>query len=234
MARRKSDRPQSPVAPAAYTPANQPASPESAKLIARLRKAILACLELPESERVAAYNAATSALRSMVADLCNDPVLAVRLVPAGKVVPNEYNPNRVASPEVGLVEASIREDGVTMPVATAHVPAAGTWVVVDGFHRRSVLVERLGRKYVPCSVIDKPISDRMASTIRHNRARGKHQVDLMAEIVKALLSLGWGDDKIAEHIGMTPEELLRLKQSAGVAELLAGSEYSKSWGPKGE
>lgn len=170
----------------------------------------------------------------MVSDVCDDPVLSVKLLPADKVQPNEYNPNRVASPEMDLLELSIREDGVTMPVVSVYDKELDIWVVVDGFHRRTVICERIGRKYVPCSVIDKPISDRMASTIRHNRARGKHQVDLMAEIVKALLSLGWDDVKIAEHLGMSVEELLRLKQSVGVAKLLAASEYSKSWGPVGD
>jgi hypothetical protein len=233
MARKKSARPRQvaqPVLPAAYTPANQPESPEAPKLIGRLRKAILACLELTEKERVAAFNAATGALRSLVADLCDDPVLALKLVPAEDVSANDYNPNRVATPEMDLLEQSIRCDGVTMPIVTYRDIGNGKRIVVDGFHRRCVLTDRLHRRYLPVTEIDKPLAERMASTIRHNRARGKHQVDLMAALVKSLMAQGWDDPRIAEHIGMTEEELLRLKQVAGVARLLAADEYSQSWG----
>lgn len=205
---------------------------EISRLVSRLRKCILSCIELPEKERVAAYNAATSALREMVSDLCDDPVLGVQLIPVDRVVANDYNPNNVASPEMDLLEDSIRADGVTMPVVV--IREDEIHVTVDGFHRQIVIRDRLKRKYAPCSVIDADDSNRIASTIRHNRARGKHQVDLMAEIVRSLIEKGWNDAGICQHIGMSDEELLRLKQSAGVAKLLAGSEYSKSWGPINE
>ena len=236
MGRKKSKQPSpagrelasQPVVPA-YTPANQPDSTEAPKLFARLRKAILACQDLSERERVAAFNAATGALRALVSDLCDDPVLAVKLVPAGDVEANDYNPNKTAAPEMDLLEESIRRDGVTMPLVVYRL-SDGRHLIVDGFHRRVVLVDRLGRRYLPCSEIDRPEADRIASTIRHNRARGKHQVDLMAAIVKRLLGLGWDDAAVAQAVGMTGEELLRLKQVAGVAKLLAAEEYSQSWG----
>jgi ParB-like chromosome segregation protein Spo0J len=145
-----------------------------------------------------------------------------------KVRANDYNPNRVAAPEIELLELSMRADGVTMPAVV--VPDGDGWRVVDGFHRRKVITERLGAKFIPCSVIDRPLGDRMASTIRHNRARGKHQVDLMADIVRKLLAEGWEDDKIAEHVGMSAESQQLLRQMTGAAKMLAGSEYSQSWG----
>lgn len=205
-------------------------SDDTKKAVARLRKAILGCVELPEEERVACYNAATSALREMVG-VSDDPVLAVKLVLADAVQANDYNPNKTAAPEMDLLEQSIRCDGITMPVVVVKGEAKSDgYTVVDGFHRRKVCTERLGRKYIPVSVIDKPLADRMASTVRHNRARGKHQVDLMAEIVRALIVQGWDDAAIAKHVGMTEEELLRLKQTVGVAKLLAGNDYSRSFG----
>src|SRR5690606_9742614 len=101
--------------------------------------------------------------------------------------------------------------------------------VVDGFHRRKVSADRLGREYVPCSVIESARVDRMASTVRHNRARGKHQVELMGELVKGMLALGWSDEKIAAAMGMSEEEVLRLRQLVGAAKSLAGQEYTRAW-----
>lgn len=158
------------------------------------------------------------------------PCLNVRLVPAEKVVANEYNPNRVATPELDLLELSITADGVTMPIVTFYDAERDEYVIVDGFHRWSVLTQRLGCDEIPIVTIDKDLSERMASTVRHNRARGKHQVDLQAALVRALLELGRTDDEIARELGMSEEELLRLKQIVGAARLLAGSEYSASYG----
>lgn len=200
-------------------------------LLARLRKVLTACSELPVAERIAAYNAATQALAALVADVSRDPALAPRLVPIESVEANDYNPNRVASPEMDLLEQSIAADGITMPIVTVYDATRRVWIVVDGFHRRTV-AERMGRTHIPCTVIHRPMADRMASTVRHNRARGEHQVDLMGSLVAALLALGWEDPAIAVHLGMTEEELLRLKQLVGCAPLLAATEYSQSWGPK--
>lgn len=203
-------------------------------MLDQLLQAIKECSELPPEQRIEVFNAATTALRVMVADIAyDDPVLGVQLVPAKSLHANDYNPNHVAHPEMDLLEQSIRCDGVTMPVVTVS-DGRGGWIVVDGFHRRSVLCHRLGRRYIPCSVIDKSLADRMASTIRHNRARGKHGTDLIAELVRSLIELGWDNPAIATHLGMTEEELLRLMQMVGVAPILAASEYSKSWGTRDE
>jgi ParB-like chromosome segregation protein Spo0J len=197
-------------------------------MLKRAKSEIAAMHALSEADRVAAFNRLTLALRELVRDIADDPVLAVQLVPAESLRANAYNPNHVAAPELDLLELSIREDGVTMPVVVAR--DGEICEVVDGFHRQRVIRERLGRRYVPCSVIDRPLADRMASTVRHNRARGKHQVDLMGALVKSLLTVGWADARIAEHLGMSMEEILRLKQIVGVARLLAADEYSQSWG----
>lgn len=200
-------------------------------LTERTRAGVTALIEeakaAPAEDRAALYNAATRALREMVSDLCDAPVLGVQLVPIELVRANDYNPNRVARPEMELLEQSIRCDGLTMPVV-AYPDGAG-WTVVDGFHRRTVMAARIGAKWLPVTELDRDRGDRMASTIRHNRARGKHQVDLMGGIVRDLMGHGWGDDRIAEHIGVTVEELLRLKQIVGAAKLMASSEYGRAW-----
>lgn len=190
--------------------------------------ALRSCKDLSPEERVAIFNAVSSAMGELVADVSPDPACSPRLLEAASLEPNAYNPNRVAGPEMDLLENSMRADGITMPVVV--FPASvDRWGVVDGFHRRRVVVERLGRRWVPASVIDKPLADRMASTIRHNRARGKHAVDLMAEIVKGMMREGCDDAKIAENLGMSPEELLRLKQMVGAAKLMAGDAYTRTW-----
>lgn len=167
----------------------------------------------PRGERIALYNAAVKALRTLVSDACDDPALSPQIVPIGDVEANDYNPNRVAMPEMDLLEQSIRFDGITMPVVAQRDDARGKWLVVDGFHRRTVVADRLGRKWLPVTEIDRPIGDRMASTIRHNCARGRHQVDLMASIVRSLMEHEWNDERIASHLGMCIEELLRLKET---------------------
>ena len=159
------------------------------------------------------------------------PCLNTRLVPAAKVVANDYNPNSVASPEMKLLAHSIQEDGVTQPVVTYYDPEADLYVVVDGYHRYTILTQWFKLPEIPVVIIEKDIKDRMASTIRHNRARGKHKVDMMSVLVEKLLKLGWADVEIARHLGMEAEEVLRLKQMTGLAGLFKGQPYSRSWTP---
>lgn len=182
---------------------------------------------LPAAERVRAYNQISSALGSLVEDLVDAPALSPQLLPAEQVRANDYNPNRVASVELGLLEQSIRADGITMPVVVVQDAPGGPWTVVDGFHRRLVVTGPLKGSWVPCSVISPARGDRIASTVRHNRARGKHQVDLMGELVRLLMAEGWGDPQIADRLGMSVEELLRLKQIVGAAKLLSAPEYTR-------
>ena len=145
------------------------------------------------------------------------PVYNVISVPVEKVVPNTYNPNSVAPPEMKLLYESIKNDGYTMPIVCYHNKAEDQYVIVDGFHRYRIMLEHQDiydreKGMLPVSVINKPMDQRIASTIRHNRARGSHDVDLMGNIVKELHELGRSDAWISKHLGMDRDEILRLKQ----------------------
>ena len=162
------------------------------------------------------------------------PVYNVLRVPIEKVRSNDYNPNSVAPPEMALLETSIWEDGYTQPVVTVFDEETDEYVVVDGFHRfltmkTSKRIYDREQGFLPIVVLDKHVSDRMASTIRHNRARGTHSIELMSTIVSELVEMGKGDRWICEHIGMSKDELLRLKQITGLAALFANQDFSASW-----
>ena len=164
-----------------------------------------------------------------------EPVDLVLWVKAGSVRANDYNPNNVAPPEMELLRLSIAEDGYTQPIVT--FDCQDSREVIDGFHRHRVGKECaeiqsriLG--YLPVVTINESREDkgdRIASTIRHNRARGKHKVDSMSDIVVELRRRNWNDEKIAKHLGMDPDEVLRLTQISGLSELFADQEFSKSW-----
>lgn len=162
------------------------------------------------------------------------PVYEVLCVPMDRVKSNDYNPNKVAPPEMQLLETSIWEDGYTQPVVTYFDAEQDLYIVVDGFHRwrtmkESARIRERERGMLPIVVIDKEIGERMASTIRHNRARGTHNIELMSDIVAELVEMGKSDRWICKHIGMSPDELLRLKQITGVAALFANRDFSESW-----
>lgn len=159
------------------------------------------------------------------------PVYNVIAVPIEEIQANEYNPNHVAAPEMKLLYQSIKEDGYTMPIVCYKLPN-GKYEIVDGFHRyltmkmHKDIFEREEGK-LPVVVIDKDISNRMASTIRHNRARGSHSIELMSHIVAELVQAGMSDAWILKNIGMDAEELLRLKQLTGLAALFKDHKFSK-------
>lgn len=157
------------------------------------------------------------------------PCIRAKLVPIDKVVANNYNPNKVAKPEMELLYKSIAEDGLTMPVVTFYDEKLDKFVIVDGFHRYTVVKEYFKSDVIAISVIDKDIRQRMASTVRHNRARGVHKVDLQAEMVVDLLKKGWDENEISKELGMDLEEVLRLKQQTGIAEVFKNKKFSKSW-----
>lgn len=157
------------------------------------------------------------------------PVLDVKMIPIEKIRANDYNPNRVATPEMKLLKLSIQEDGYTQPIVTFYDKDSDMYEIVDGFHRYTVGKDMLGLKGLPITVIDKPISDRMASTIRHNRARGTHQIDNMSQIVMELSDKGWSDTDICKRLGMDLDEVIRLKQISGLKEAFSDHEFSKSW-----
>ncbi|MCI5924841.1 MAG: ParB/RepB/Spo0J family partition protein [Oscillospiraceae bacterium] len=164
----------------------------------------------------------------------SSPAYHIISVPIEKIEPNTYNPNAVAPPELALLYDSIKEDGYTMPVVCYYDQKRDTYILVDGFHRYRIMLDypdiyerENGR--LPVSVIDKPIDCRMASTIRHNRARGSHDVDLMSNIVKELHELGRSDEWISLHLGMDKDEILRLKQITGLAALFRDVNFGRAW-----
>lgn len=159
------------------------------------------------------------------------PVSHVQWVTAEKVVANDYNPNTVAPPEMKLLQLSIEKDGYTQPIVTWYDNDGDVYEVVDGFHRYLV-GKALQMPYLPIVVVNPSRldrSDRIASTIRHNRARGKHAIGAMSDIVQELARRNWSDTRIGRELGMDADEVLRLKQITGLAEMFADEEFSEAW-----
>ena len=164
------------------------------------------------------------------------PAYHVISVPIEKIKPNTYNPNAVAPPEMKLLYDSIKADGYTMPIVCYYDKEEEIYMIVDGFHRYRIMLEypdiyEREKGMLPVSVINKSLDQRMASTARHNRARGSHNVDLMSNIVKELHELGRSDAWISKHLGMDKDEILRLKQITGLAALFKDVEFGKAWQP---
>jgi ParB-like chromosome segregation protein Spo0J len=184
---------------------------------------------------------AIAELRALLHDLSGlpHPIDLVRWVPIEKVSPNDYNPNSVANKEMGLLYTSISHDGYTQPVVTIHDAERDVYVIVDGFHRYYTMktnpdIYATTGGLLPCVVIAKDINDRMASTVRHNRARGKHSVQGMSSMVFSMLENGWADAAICNELGMEAEELVRLKHITGFSKLFADVEYKKAWVTKNQ
>lgn len=190
---------------------------------------------LAEPERMEAVNAIRLALREH-SPMKAEPVDCVLWVDADRVRANDYNPNSVAPPEMRLLQLSIQADGYTQPIVATD-SGDGTVEIVDGFHRHRVgkevaAVRKRVKGRLPIAVINQGRAskeDRMASTIRHNRARGKHAVDTMADIVVDLFRRGWDSEKVAKELGMDADEVLRLRQITGIAAVFADREFSKAW-----
>lgn len=204
------------------------------KLIEQGRRLAKELEALPEAERIRALNEIRQALHE-VSPFKSEPVDCVLWVPAEQVQGNDYNPNHVAPPEMKLLEHSIAADGYTQPIVA--YDEGDRYVIVDGFHRHrvgkeSARVRKRVRGYLPIAVIrpDRAsLRDRMAATIRHNRARGVHGVMPMTEVVATLIREGWTDSDIAKELGMDPDEVLRFKQNTGLPELFAKHPYSRAW-----
>lgn len=164
----------------------------------------------------------------------HNPVAKVKWVPIEKVQANDYNPNSVATNEMKLLYLSIKNDGYTQPVVTIYDEAIDKFIIVDGFHRYTTMrvnkdIYNLNKGLLPIVVIDKDINDRMASTVRHNRARGKHSVSGMSNMVMEMLQNGMTDSEICTQLGMEPDELIRLKHITGFSVLFKNTEYGRSW-----
>ena len=193
---------------------------------------------LPVEAQIRVLNEVRAALHA-AGPFVNEPADAVYWVPVDQVIGNPYNPNVVAPPEMKLLEHSIRVDGYTQPIVGWGRDAEVE--VVDGFHRHRVgqEVEDIRARlhgHLPVTIIRtdrEGASDRRAATVRHNRARGKHQVDAMSDLVADLAKRNWSDTKIAKELGMEPDEVLRLKQITGLAELFMDQAFSEAWGVDG-
>jgi ParB-like chromosome segregation protein Spo0J len=188
--------------------------------------------ELPE--RIEKINEIKKALHE-ISPFKDEPVDCVLWVKSDEVLANDYNPNKVAPPEMELLKVSIGSDGYTQPIVT--FPEENKFTVVDGFHRCRVgkedkeINEKI-RGYLPITIIrnsQEDRGDRIAATIRHNRARGKHQVNSMSEIVLELKRRNWSDNKIAKNLGMDADEILRLTQIGGLCDMFKNTEFSLSW-----
>ncbi len=207
---------------------------EPSKTDAATARLIREIEKLPESDKIEAINAAKLALHG-ISPFAAEPVDCVIWIPSEKVIANDYNPNSVAPPEMELLRHSIASDGYTQPIVTWG--GNGTREVIDGFHRNRVgkeckEVQKRVKGYLPVVTINadrEGKNDRIAATIRHNRARGKHKVEAMSDIVVELKRRNWSDERISCELGMDADEVLRLCQITGIAELFADQEFSESW-----
>lgn len=204
------------------------------KLIKFLKELIDTCED--DQQRVITIETIKMMLHEL-SPLKSQPINLVQWVPIDKVEANDYNPNSVAGKEMGLLYTSILHDGYTQPVVTIYDKERDKYVIVDGFHRyftcktRQDIQDR-NQGMLPIVVIQKDINDRMASTVRHNRARGEHSINGMSNMVFNMLQNGWKDHDICNELGMEPEELLRLKHITGFSKLFADKSYSESWKSK--
>jgi ParB-like chromosome segregation protein Spo0J len=187
-------------------------------------------------EAVTAFNKAISDAEARLPFAGVAPVARVQWIHIDRVQANDYNPNSVAHHEMRLLHTSISSDGYTQPVVAIYDPEAaggeGRYIIVDGFHRYTTMrryqdIYDSTRGYLPVVVLDKPIADRMASTVRHNRARGRHSIAGMGNMVFQLLTEGETDESICAKLGMEAEELARLKHITGYSKLYADVEYSQ-------
>jgi ParB-like chromosome segregation protein Spo0J len=191
-------------------------------------------VNLSDDEKIEAINYVKEQLHE-ISPFSNEPVDCVLWVKGNKIVANDYNPNKVAPPEMELLATSILADGYTQPIVT--YPNNGVKEVIDGFHRNRVgkEVEEVKKRvmgYLPITIIrpsQEDRGDRIAATIRHNRARGKHQIQGMSAIVLELKRRNWSDKKIAKNLGMDPDEILRLTQILGLREMFKDKEFSFAW-----
>lgn len=204
------------------------------EIIAAAQALFVEIAQLGMDEQVEAINDIRLALREY-SPFKSEPVDCVRWVKSSFVIANEYNPNSVAPTEMKLLEHSIQEDGYTQPIVSW--ANAENYEVIDGFHRHRVgkesqAIQARIHGYLPLVVVNDErlgLGDRMASTIRHNRARGKHKVEAMSDIVVELKRRFWSDEKIGKELGMEPDEVLRLTQITGLTDMFADAEFSEAW-----
>lgn len=203
-------------------------------VVAQIKRLLPLLSDLTIDDRIDAINEIRSAIHEY-SPMKQEPVDCVLWVPHDDLKANDYNPNSVAPPEMRLLQLSIMEDGYTQPIVAWPIDCG--YEVIDGFHRNRVgqevgAIKKRTHSRLPIAVINSERTakeDRIAATIRHNRARGKHAVDAMADIVLDLSRRNWTDQKIAKELGMEPDEVLRLKQVTGLAEAFADRDFSEAW-----
>ncbi|HEJ9660366.1 TPA: IbrB-like domain-containing protein [Proteus mirabilis] len=195
--------------------------------------------KLNDEQKIEALNTIKLSLHQM-SPFKNEPTDCVLWIKQQQVIANDYNPNVMSPTEKRLLETSLVKDGYTQPVVVLPIQQSknkpSQWQVVDGYHRyllskKNSLNKRING-YLPITILDvesHTIADQMAATIRHNRARGQHQVAAMSDIVRDLSRLGWNDQKIGDELGMSQDEVLRLKQISGLAELFSEHDFSEAW-----
>lgn len=202
-----------------------------------LKKLINYISSLDLAEKVEAINEIRQSIHD-VSPFKSEPTDLIKWVKAETVMANNYNPNSVAPTEMDLLKLSIEADGYTQPIVT--MPNGESREVIDGFHRHLVgktynPIQQRVHGYLPVVTINsdrESLEDRMAATVRHNRARGKHKVESMSEIVMHLKKRKWSDNKIAKHLGMDADEVLRLRQITGLAEAFKDRAFSEAWEPE--
>lgn len=190
---------------------------------------------LPEDKRIEAINAFRQAIHEN-SPFREQPVDCVLWIKQDEITANDYNPNNVAPPEKRLLCKSLEMDGFTQPIVVTESEARH-YEIVDGFHRHEIgsnraVLKRQLKGYLPVTCLRKERQkkfDRIAANIRHNRARGRHQINAMSDIVRELVQLGWDDERISQELGMDSDEVLRLKQINGLLELFADRRYSEAW-----
>lgn len=204
------------------------------KLIQFLKDLIDSCED--EKQKVITIETIKMMLHEL-SPLKSQPINLVQWVPIDRVQANDYNPNSVAGKEMGLLYTSIKHDGYTQPVVTIYDEKIDKYIIVDGFHRyftckskKDILDRNLG--LLPIVVLNSDINNRMASTVRHNRARGEHSINGMSNMVYEMLKNGWQDHDICNELGMEPEELLKLKHITGFSKLFKDKEHTKAWKSK--
>jgi ParB-like chromosome segregation protein Spo0J len=206
------------------------------QIVDDVRSVIGALDGLPLNVQVKALNDIKAELHK-IGPFSREPVDCVLWIPVDNVTANDYNPNSVAPPEMRLLEHSIKQDGFTQPIVGFQEESPDDITVIDGFHRYKVgkMCKSINRRlhgYLPVTIVNQDrtnIKDRMAATIRHNRARGVHGVMPLTDIVQVLLVEGWGDTEIAKELGMDADEVLRFKQNCGLPDLFKDQEFSRAW-----
>ncbi|MCL8616502.1 IbrB-like domain-containing protein [Proteus mirabilis] len=195
--------------------------------------------KLNDEQKIEALNKIKISLHQ-ISPFKNEPTDCVLWIKQQQVIANDYNPNVMSPTEKRLLETSLVKDGYTQPVVVLPIQQSknkpSQWQVVDGYHRyllskKNSLNKRING-YLPITILDvesHTMADQMAATIRHNRARGQHQVAAMSDIVRDLSRLGWNDQKIGDELGMSQDEVLLLKQISGLAELFSEHDFSEAW-----